>query len=192
MNGRSASVEYAGQTVFDVIIIGGGITGAALYHRLCGQGFDVLLLDKGDFACGSSQSSGMMIWGGVLYLRRLDIASVLRFSHARDHLLHDFPRLAAPVSFRYLPPPRAALWKYAVLSTLHAYWLLGGFDRRKPLLERTFDEQSLLGPERLSSALNYEEGMLRDSDCRFVLQWITPYQSCVEVPLNYCSAEAGA
>ena len=177
MNGRTTLLKNCGQTAFDVAIIGGGITGAALYHQLCAQGYRVLLVDKGDFACGSSQSSGMMVWGGILYLRRLDIASVLRFSHARDQLLRHYPALVAPGSFCYLPPADNLLWRYLVLSSLYAYWLLGCLDRKPPTVENSFDEQSLLGPERFSCALSYEEGFLKDSDCRFVLQWITPYQS---------------
>lgn len=192
MNRRTDFWKHCGQTVFDVAIIGGGITGAALYHQLCERGYKVLLLDKGDFACGSSQSSGMMVWGGVLYLRRFDIASVLRFSHARDQLLRDYPALATPEFFRYLPPSRNTLWRYLVLSSLYAYWLFGCFNRKPPMMESSFEEQSLLDPDRLSYALKYEEGFLKDSDSRFVLQWITPHQSFDQVPLNYCGVDSGA
>lgn len=191
MNSRSGLIEMAGQSLFDIAIIGGGITGASLYHRLCQSGYRVLMVDKGDFACGSSQSSGMMVWGGLLYLRRLDLASVWRFSRARDGLLDDFPGLATPAAFRYLPPP-AGPWKYAVLSALYAYWLLGWKHRHSPKLERRYAEQALLRLEKLSPSLRYEEGLLKDSDSRFVLHWITQHQNLYQVPLNYCSVESGS
>ena len=58
--------DEARETVFDVAVVGGGINGASLYHELCSRGYRVLLVDKGDFACGTSQSSAMMVWGGLL------------------------------------------------------------------------------------------------------------------------------
>jgi glycerol-3-phosphate dehydrogenase len=55
----------AGDGVFDVLILGGGVTGASLYGELCRHGWRTLLIDTGDFASGTSQSTGMMVWGGT-------------------------------------------------------------------------------------------------------------------------------
>ena len=48
----------AEETVFDVTIVGGGVTGACLYHQLCQRGLRVLLIDKGDFASGTDLPPG--------------------------------------------------------------------------------------------------------------------------------------
>ena len=77
----------AGETGFDVAVVGGGINGASLYHELCARGYRVLLIDKGDFASGTSQSSAMMVWGGLLYLRNLDFKAVIEFSLSRDRMI---------------------------------------------------------------------------------------------------------
>jgi glycerol-3-phosphate dehydrogenase len=53
-----AAIESEGAV--DVAILGGGVNGACLYDALCRQGYRTLLLDRGDFASGSSQASGMM------------------------------------------------------------------------------------------------------------------------------------
>ena len=62
---------------FDVAILGGGVNGACLYDTLCRHRYKVLLIERGDFASGSSQSSGMMVWGGLLYLKNFDFSTVL-------------------------------------------------------------------------------------------------------------------
>lgn len=64
-NQRSIDLEIAQRETFDATIIGGGINGASLYHHLCQKGYRVLLVDKGDFAGGTSQASAMMVWGGA-------------------------------------------------------------------------------------------------------------------------------
>jgi len=71
---RKHTWDAGRDTVFDVAIIGGGIKGAHIYHQLCEAGYRTVLLEKGDFASGTSQASCMMIWGGLLYLANWDIA----------------------------------------------------------------------------------------------------------------------
>ena len=77
---RDRNISNTAGNNFDITIIGGGINGASLYNKLVQEGYRVLLIDKGDFASGTSQASGMMIWGGLLYLRN--------FLHPRGLLFH--------------------------------------------------------------------------------------------------------
>ena len=58
---REATIDTCAQC-FDVAIIGGGISGACLYDRMCREGYRVLLVDRADFGSGTSQASAMMIW----------------------------------------------------------------------------------------------------------------------------------
>ena len=96
---REKHWECARTEQFDVAIVGGGINGACLYDALCKKGYRTILLDKGDFACGSSQASGMMIWGGLLYLKNFDVASVYKFSKARDKMIGTYYDSISPRSF---------------------------------------------------------------------------------------------
>ena len=73
---RRAESDAAQTEVFDIVVIGAGITGACLFHQLREKGFRVLLADKSDFAGGTSQASAMMLWGGLAYLRSFDLPTV--------------------------------------------------------------------------------------------------------------------
>ncbi|MCZ7627238.1 MAG: FAD-dependent oxidoreductase [Candidatus Methylomirabilis sp.] len=189
---REQNWEYAKSTSFDVMITGGGVNGACLYHQLCSQGYKVLLIDKGDFAGGSSQSSGMMIWGGLLYLRNLDVCSVYRLSRARDAMIKLMSDRVSPCLFRYVPSSEGGRNGQIVQAGLYLYWLAGMLRRRAPFSQRVFGEAVFIRDVGSKGSFVYEEGVLKGSDCRFVLRWIAPFQAPEHVPLNYCAVEDGS
>ncbi|MDR2013254.1 MAG: FAD-dependent oxidoreductase [Rhodanobacter sp.] len=153
----------------DVLIVGGGITGAPLYRQLCGLGYRVALADKGDFSSGSSQASGMLIWGGLLYLKNLDLPTVIQLCKARNELMKAFPDAISVLTLRY--PVSPAMRRIPMLLGLYAYWFLGGFALKRPTMGTT---------------LEYQEGMLRHSDSRFVIEQIRAFDSEHGIPLNHC------
>jgi len=176
--------------VFDVAIIGGGISGVSLYHQLCRRGLSVVLLERSDFASGSSQASAMMIWGGLLYLRHAEFRAVRRLCSARERLLADLNQSVMARPF-YLLPPGGSAGRLAVQAALYAYWLMGGCRRSRPRRLRTFADQALLDGRCGRTALVYEEACLRDSDARFVLEWMLPHQNGRQLALNYCGVSGG-
>jgi len=188
---RRPAWERVSRTLFDVAILGGGVSGACIYDHLSRLGYRVLLLDKGDFACGTSQASGMTIWGGVLYLRNLDLCSVLRLSKDREGLARDMPAWVHPRSFRFVPSNESVWGGKLVLAALYLYWGLGLFRRRRPRREPVFEEAALLARPPAGGSLVVEEATLRASDSRFVLQWIVRHQSEDHVPLNHAVVEEG-
>jgi glycerol-3-phosphate dehydrogenase len=182
---------YTDGATFDVAILGGGVNGACLYHSLCLAGYRVLLLDERDFAAGSSQASGMMVWGGMLYMRNFDFLSVYQFSRARDAMLRALPDRVAPLPIRFVPLPGDGRSRRFVELGLQLYWLLGHCRRRFPQFERDFAEAPMVRDGSLRGALRYEEGTLSASDCRFALEWITPHREPDHVALNYCTVTEG-
>lgn len=163
----------------DVLIVGGGMTGAPLYHALCRRGYRVALIDKADFSSGTSQASGMLIWGGLLYLKNLDFSTVLKLCKARRVWLEKFPGEANPLDLNY-PSPHGGMGKRALIwLALHFYWLLGGCS-----LNRPFHRKAGLSGGHASFV--YQEGMLRASDSRFVIDRIRAFDSEHCIPLNYC------
>ena len=89
----------------------------------------------------------------------------------------------SPRLFRFMPATQGLLGKGPVLGALYLYWLIGRFQRRRPATLAHFSEENLLSQR--TEALAFEEGMLRVSDSRFVLGWITPHKVPQGIALNY-------
>jgi glycerol-3-phosphate dehydrogenase len=133
----------------------------------------------------------MLIWGGLLYLRNLDLATVWKLSAARDAMLLDEPADVARLRFRYLPLERGGRSRLFVRAGLALYWLLGRGRRRWPRSEPEFGAAGLVKPRRFLESLVYEEAGLTSSDSRFALQWILAGRDEARVALNHCGLERG-
>jgi glycerol-3-phosphate dehydrogenase len=118
---REQAFRVASETTYDAVVVGGGVTGAAIFREVGMRGYRALLIDKGDFSSGTSQASGMLVWGGLLYLRNLDIGTVARLSRARDSLLTSQPDDVHELPFRYLPLRSGGRSRLLVRGALHAY-----------------------------------------------------------------------
>ena len=178
-------------SAFDVVIVGGGINGAAVYRQLCAEGYRVLLVEKGDFASGTSQASAMMIWGGLIHLRQLDLLGVWRLCAGRDHLIREMKDRVRPRTFRLLSSVDSGRRRSIAQAALYSYWLLGCGRRSRPRYRKSFPELSFLNPDKFPHALEYEEACVEPSDARFILEWILSYQSCDQLALNYCQLRGG-
>ncbi len=188
---RTIDLEIAQNETFDVTIIGGGINGACLYHYLCRLGYRVLMVDKGDFACGTSQASAMMVWGGLLYLRNLDFLTVAKLCRDREALIQNMGCEVSPMLFRYIPSRDTGWNKYLMASALYFYWMLGLCHRVRPRAEESFAEKSFLKNNEHDGSFLYQEAILNNSDSRFVLKWITGQDSDRGIALNYCALTGG-
>jgi glycerol-3-phosphate dehydrogenase len=187
---RRAESDAAQSEIFDVVIMGAGVTGACLFHELRSRGYRVLLADKGDFAGGTSQASAMMLWGGLAYLRSFDLATVTRLSFSREALVRRMHYCASPRRFRYIVRSPQTGNRAIVQSALYLYWLLGAFRRARPRLLEEFSESRLLRSAN-RNCFEYEEAHLPDSDARFVLQWILRARDVDNPALNYCTIRGG-
>jgi len=177
-----------GETV-DVAIIGGGVVGACTYARLRATGYRVLLVDKGDFAGATSQASGMMIWGGLPYLRNGELRTVVKLCAARDTMLRELSPYVRAQSFRYLAPRPGR--RLLVHTALYLYWLLGGLRNSRPRSELDFPERSFLHG-RHAGSLTFDEGVVGPSDAGWVLDMLFAQQTPGSVALNYCAVRGGA
>jgi glycerol-3-phosphate dehydrogenase len=160
----------------DVFVVGGGISGAMLHDVLCRRGYRVAMVDKGDFASGTSQASGMLVWGGLLYLKKLDVATVAGLCKARKAMMKKCARQIRPLDMHYLVGGTHAATKAFVWAALQFYWLLGGCELDRPRFKT--------GPS--GDALIYQEGMLSESDSRFVIDQISAHDSEHSIALNHC------
>ena len=186
-----ASWDAAVTSAHDVVVIGGGINGASVYAELCRRGYRVLLVDRGDFACGSSQSSAMWVWGGLIYLVSLDFPTVMKLCASRDRLIRqvaDWVRLAPN---RYVATRDDHRGSGFVKLALWLYWALGACRRQAPREQQDFPEKALLRPGRITASLLYEEAKVLPSDARFVASWILPWIGPDRPALNYCEVTGG-
>ena len=114
--------------VFDVVVVGGGITGAATARDAALRGLKVALIERGDFAIGTSSRSSKLIHGGVRYLEMGDVKLVFEAVRERQRLMRLAPHLARPQSF--LLPVYEARKKHSVFILdvgLTLYDLLASF-----------------------------------------------------------------
>lgn len=82
--------------IFDVLVLGGGITGAGVALDAASRGWRVALIDKGDFASGTSSVSSKLIHGGLRYLEHGQFPLVYEALHERGWLVRAAPHLVRP------------------------------------------------------------------------------------------------
>ena len=81
----------------DVVIVGGGINGIAIFRELALQGVDVVLVDRGDYVSGASAASSHMVHGGVRYLENGEFRLVNEAVHERNRLIKNAPHYVRPL-----------------------------------------------------------------------------------------------
>ena len=89
------------QSRYDLLIIGGGITGCGVAYEAAARGARVALLERNDFAFGTSSRSTKLIHGGIRYLKHADFRLVREGVHERQNLIDAAPHLVHPVRFVY-------------------------------------------------------------------------------------------
>jgi len=122
---RRENLERMKGTEFDLVILGGGVTGAGVARDAAARGLKVALLEKGDFGSGTSSRSTRLIHGGLRYLRYFKLGLVYESSRERDILRKIAPHLVHPLLFVipvYEKGPdsmlkiRFGLWLYDILA----------------------------------------------------------------------------
>ena len=115
--------------VFDVLIIGGGITGAGVARDAAMRGMRVALVEKGDWASGTSSKSSRLVHGGIRYLERGEIGLVRESVREREVLLRIAPNLVKPLEFTWPVYRGARLPKWKLRVGLAVYDFLAGKKR---------------------------------------------------------------
>jgi glycerol-3-phosphate dehydrogenase len=120
----------AGSRAWDVVVIGGGATGAGIAVDAATRGYSVLLLEQHDFGKGTSSRSTKLVHGGVRYLERGDVRLVMEALHERGRLLENAPHLVRDLAFVV---PSYRWWEAPFYGTgLKLYDALAGRDRFGP------------------------------------------------------------
>ena len=96
---RAESLRRLAEEHFDVLVIGGGITGAGVALDAAARGLRTALVERHDFASGTSSKSSKMVHGGLRYLQQRDFRLVYEALHERQRLLENAPHLVTPLPF---------------------------------------------------------------------------------------------
>ncbi|MBJ7347834.1 MAG: glycerol-3-phosphate dehydrogenase/oxidase [Thermoleophilaceae bacterium] len=96
---RRIALNSLAEDDFDVLVIGGGITGAGVALDAASRGLSVALIERDDFACGTSSRSSKMVHGGLRYLQNFDIALVREALIERRIMVEMAPHLVWPTPF---------------------------------------------------------------------------------------------
>lgn len=173
---RADALRRLAATTFDVVVIGGGITGAGCALDAASRGLRTALIERDDFASGTSSKSSKMVHGGLRYLQQGEVRLVYEALHERSRLMRNAPHLVKVLPF-LLPvlrghdgvvPPKLAR---ALGSAMWAYDLTGGARigklHRRLGVDETLAHMPTLRRERLASSYLYYDA--RADDARLTL-----------------------
>ncbi len=98
MIARDTAIETLGRERFDVVVIGGGITGAGVALDAASRGYSVALVEQADFASGTSSRSSKLVHGGLRYLQSFDLGLVREALLERQLMVKLAPHLVRPLA----------------------------------------------------------------------------------------------
>jgi glycerol-3-phosphate dehydrogenase len=153
---------------FDVVVIGGGITGAGAALDAASRGLRVALVEARDLASGTSSRSSKLVHGGLRYLEQFDFKLVYEALRERDLLVSKLaPHLVKPVSFLY-PLYKKVVERPYVGAGLVLYDSMEGTRRPVPRHRHLSARSALkkapaLSPERLAGAMLYYDAQVDDA-----------------------------
>lgn len=96
---RQAALRRLAAEKFDVLVVGGGITGAGVALDAAARGLRTALVERGDFASGTSSKSSKLVHGGLRYLQQRELGLVHESLTERQRLLRNAPHLVSPLPF---------------------------------------------------------------------------------------------
>lgn len=177
-------------TEFDILIIGGGITGAGIALDAASRGMKVALIEKGDFASGTSSKSTKLIHGGLRYLKQFDFWLVKEVGTERAIVHKLAPHLVVPEKMILPLIDGGTYGSWLTSIGLKVYDILAsveGEDKRKMLeKEEALEKEPLLPESILNGAGYYAE--YRTDDARLTIEVLKTALNYEAKIINYVEA----
>jgi glycerol-3-phosphate dehydrogenase len=183
--------QFMGDYQFDVLVIGGGITGAGIALDAVTRGLSVALVEMQDFAAGTSSRSTKLVHGGLRYLKQLEVKIIAETGRERDIVYQNALHVTVPERM-LLPFHKGGTYgKYTTSAGLFAYDVLAGVkkDERREMLtaQETLEMEPLLRRDGLLGGGHYVE--YRTDDARLTIETMKKAVEKGALCLNYVKAE---
>jgi len=188
---RSTTLAALQNQEFDLLVIGGGATGTGIALDAASRGLKTALVEKRDFASGTSSKSTKLIHGGLRYLKQLDIALVRETGTERAIVHRLAPHIVLPEKM-LMPIVKGGTYGYWMASFgLKVYDILAnvkGDDRRKMLNKpQSLKKEPLLDEANLKGSVFYAE--YRTDDARLTIELLKSAARYGTISANYCKVE---
>ncbi len=169
MLGQRHALSELSKTDWDLVVVGGGITGAGILLEAARLGKKTLLLEQQDYAWGTSSRSSKMVHGGLRYLAQGDVSLTKHSLHERERLLVELPHMV--VRFPYIFPIRQGAFpgRIAMTAVLTMYDKLAGMSDHNWLSrDKLLQQYPILNAEGLKGGMRYTDALV--DDARLVLR----------------------
>lgn len=184
---RSDIIENLSQGEYDILVLGGGITGTGIALDAAARGLKVALIEKYDFAFGTSSRSTKLIHGGLRYLKQLQFNLVKEVGRERRTVYENALHLVRPQKMLLPVIKNGSLGKWSLKIALNLYDRLAAVNHHEKHL--ILNKQNTLSSEPLlSKALTLGSGLYyeyRTDDNRMVIELVKKAVEMGALALNY-------
>ncbi len=186
---RTKTVETLSKEEFDLVVIGGGITGGGIALDAASRGLKVALVEKGDFASGTSSKSTKLIHGGLRYLKQFDFWLVKEVGSERAIVHKLAPHLVLPEKMLLPLIENGSYGKWLTSIGLKVYDILAqvtGDDKRKMLEKKEAMKLEPLLPKKILKGAGYY-AEYRTDDARLTIENIKTSLQFGAQAMNYAA-----
>lgn len=188
---RDNIIEQLQTNQFDVLVIGGGITGAGIALDASTRGMKIGLVEMQDFAAGTSSRSTKLVHGGLRYLKQFEVKMVAEVGKERAVVYENGPHVTTP-EWMLLPFHKGGTFgKFTTSIGLRVYDFLAGVKRseRRTMLDaqQTLQKEPLVKKQDLKGGGVYVE--YRTDDARLTIEVMKAAIAKGAVALNYSKVE---
>ncbi|MBT3388447.1 MAG: glycerol-3-phosphate dehydrogenase/oxidase [Desulfobacula sp.] len=169
---------------FDLVVIGGGVTGAGVFHEAVNKGLKTILLEAKDFSWGTSSRSSKMVHGGLRYLKQGKFLLTRSAVRERERLLKTYPGLVNPLNFLMPIYKDHGPSKSSMKIGLSIYSFLAGQKQHQSFTKnQTLEFIPQIRKDNLVSSVGFKDAQV--DDARLVLRLINDGCLAGGVALNY-------
>ncbi|MET3291624.1 UNVERIFIED_CONTAM: glycerol-3-phosphate dehydrogenase [Brevibacillus sp. OAP136] len=187
---REACLEEMENECLDLLVIGGGVTGAGIALDAASRGLSVGLVEKQDFGAGTSSRSTKLIHGGLRYLKQGDVKLVQEVGKERAILFRNAPHIVIPEKMILPIVEKGTYGKLATSIGLYVYDLLAGVEKKERRImlskKQTEEREPLLRRDILKGGGLYYE--YRTDDARLTIEVMKTARAHGAKCVNYTEA----